>query len=100
MPRFSLKVTNKKHSLHGEDPEKGVTGPGQIRRGSYQGTEQSYPLLLSYSQNLLYFHSKNKGARLDGKETFRNSSPIPRELRLKKKRSPGYATASLLKFIK
>ena len=25
-------------SLHGEDPIKGVIGPGQMRRGSYQGS--------------------------------------------------------------
>ena len=40
MPRFN-KTTDKQNHF-GEDPEKGVTGPGQIRRGSYQGNEHFY----------------------------------------------------------
>ena len=35
-PRLSKNSTDKL-TLYGEDPVKGVVGPGQLRRGSYQG---------------------------------------------------------------
>lgn len=35
-PRLS-KDSAAKLTLYGEDPVKGVVGPGQLRRGSYQG---------------------------------------------------------------
>ncbi|KAJ7387552.1 hypothetical protein OS493_000883 [Desmophyllum pertusum] len=42
IPRVSSVKSPEKQSLFGEDPEKGVIGPGQLRRGSYQGHELGY----------------------------------------------------------
>ncbi|XP_078361691.1 regulating synaptic membrane exocytosis protein 2-like isoform X1 [Oculina patagonica] len=42
MPRSSSLKSSDKMSMFGEDPVKGVVGPGQMRRGSYQGHELGY----------------------------------------------------------
>ena len=38
IPRSASLKSSDKLSLFGEDPVKGAIGPGQMRRGSYQGS--------------------------------------------------------------
>lgn len=46
-PRLS-RDSAAKLTLYGEDPVKGVVGPGQLRRGSYQGENKKRFLITKF----------------------------------------------------
>ena len=46
MPRSTMN-SMEKLTLYGEDPVKGVIGPGQFRRGSYQGDDKLMAIFYS-----------------------------------------------------